>query len=51
MDVVPDSVIHLHGERETIGGLAMVYEPPQLRFFTARFAPVAKRGFWGFVKG
>jgi len=49
MDVVADSIIALHGERESIGGLKMVYEPPQLRFFTARFEPLKKEGFWGFA--
>ena len=51
MDVVADSVIHLHGERKNIGGLKMVYEPPQLRFFTARFAPLERVGLWEFVEG
>jgi tyrosine phenol-lyase len=40
MDVVADSVIDLYERRETIPGLEMVYEPPSLRFFTARFAPL-----------
>jgi len=40
MDVVADSVRHLYEHREEIPGLEMVYEPPTLRFFTARFAPV-----------
>ncbi len=39
MDVVADSVQHLYEHREEIPGLEMVYEPPALRFFTARFAP------------
>jgi len=51
MDVVADSVIHLHGERKDIGGLKLVYEPPQLRFFTARFAPLERVGLWEFVEG
>jgi len=37
MDVVADSVIKLYKHRETIRGLAFKYEPPTLRFFTARF--------------
>ena len=40
MDVVADSVIHLYMKREEISGLRMIYEPPTLRFFTARFEPV-----------
>ncbi|QLB23460.1 tyrosine phenol-lyase [Pasteurella skyensis] len=37
MDVVADSVIRLYKRKETIKGLKFVYEPKQLRFFTARF--------------
>ncbi|MCL6580143.1 MAG: tyrosine phenol-lyase [Firmicutes bacterium] len=51
MDVVADSVIGLYEQRKSIGGLKMVYEPPQLRFFTARFEPVKKEGFWAFAEG
>ena len=40
MDVVAWSVRSLFERRDEIGGLTMVYEPPTLRFFTARFAPV-----------
>jgi tyrosine phenol-lyase len=40
MDVVAYSVQQLFRERERIGGLRMVYEPPTLRFFTARFEPI-----------
>ena len=40
LDVVADAVIALYGERESIGGLRFVYEPPSLRFFTARFEPL-----------
>jgi len=40
MDVVADSVVELYEKREEIQGLEMVYEPPTLRFFTARFRPV-----------
>jgi tyrosine phenol-lyase len=40
MDVVADSVIHLYEHRDDIRGLTMVYEPPSLRFFTARFEPL-----------
>ncbi len=41
MDVVADAVIDLHRRRAEITGLTMVYEPPSLRFFMARFAPLA----------
>ncbi|MEW6697539.1 MAG: tyrosine phenol-lyase [Bacillota bacterium] len=40
MEVVADAVIELYQNRETIPGLKMVYEPPVLRFFTARFEPL-----------
>jgi tyrosine phenol-lyase len=40
MDVVAESVIHLFEHRADIHGLRMVYEPPSLRFFTARFEPL-----------
>lgn len=40
MDVVADSVIHLYENRDKISGLKMVYEPPTLRFFNARFEPI-----------
>lgn len=41
MDVVAHAVIELYRRRETIGGLRMSYEPPSLRFFSARFEPLA----------
>ena len=41
MDVVAASVIALYSRRDQIRGLTMVYEPPTLRFFTARFEPMA----------
>lgn len=41
MDVVAYSVKHLYEHRDTIPALKMVYEPPTLRFFTARFEPMA----------
>lgn len=37
MDIVADSVIKLFTHKEDIKGLKFVYEPKQLRFFTARF--------------
>ncbi|MGI6383578.1 MAG: tyrosine phenol-lyase [Tissierellaceae bacterium] len=42
MDVVADGVISLYKHKEDIKGLRFVYEPKQLRFFTARFAPIEK---------
>ncbi len=40
MDVVAESVINLYKKRDSIKGLEFVYEPPVLRFFTARFQEV-----------
>lgn len=37
MDLVAEAVIDLYGKRDSIRGLRFVYEPKQLRFFTARF--------------
>ena len=42
MDIVADSIIELHKNKEKIPGLEWVYEPKQLRFFTGRFKPKAK---------
>ncbi len=44
MDVVADSVISLYEKRSSINGLEMVYEPPTLRFFNARFKPLSASG-------
>ncbi len=44
MEVVADSVIRLFERRGEIRGLEMVYEPATLRFFTARFRPLAVSG-------
>ena len=44
MDVVADSVLSLYEKRETVTGLELVYEPPTLRFFNARFTPLPSRG-------
>ena len=41
MDVVAESVAEVYDRRDAIQGLTMVYEPPQLRFFQARFEPLA----------
>lgn len=37
MDVVADGIINLYQHKEDIRGLKFIYEPKQLRFFTARF--------------
>jgi tyrosine phenol-lyase len=41
MDVVAESCAALLEERDSIRGLKMVYEPETLRFFQARFEPLA----------
>ena len=40
MDVVADAVIKLFKHKEDIKGLKFVYEPKQLRFFTARYEEI-----------
>ncbi|HHY10598.1 MAG TPA: tyrosine phenol-lyase [Firmicutes bacterium] len=40
LDVVAESVIDLYQKRDSVRGLRFVYEPPVLRFFTARFEPL-----------
>jgi tyrosine phenol-lyase len=37
MDVTAESIAEVYERRDSIGGLEMVYEPPALRFFQARF--------------
>ena len=41
MDVTAESVIAVHEDRARIRGLRMVHEPASLRFFQARFEPLA----------
>jgi tyrosine phenol-lyase len=41
MDVVAESVAEVWDQRESIQGLEFTYEPQYLRFFQARFRPVA----------
>jgi tyrosine phenol-lyase len=41
MDVVAESVYSVYEERGEVRGLRMVYEPKYLRFFQARFEPLA----------
>lgn len=40
MDVAANAAVDLYRERDSIKGLEMIYEPPVLRFFTARFKPL-----------
>lgn len=40
MDVVVNATIDLFQNKDALKGLEMVYEPPVLRFFTARFKPL-----------
>ena len=40
MRAVADGIIRLYKRRDTIRGLKFVYEPPYLRFFQGRFAPI-----------
>ena len=41
LDVTAESIASVAAEAERIGGLELVYEPPELRFFQARFQPLA----------
>jgi len=41
MDVVTEAVTDVYARRDGIRGLRMVYEPEYLRFFQARFEPIA----------
>ncbi len=40
MDYVAETVAEVHGRRADIRGMRIVHEPPYLRHFTARFAPL-----------
>jgi tyrosine phenol-lyase len=40
MDVVIESVAEVFMHRDEVGGLRFTYEPAELRFFQARFAPI-----------
>jgi tyrosine phenol-lyase len=42
LELVAWSIANLYQKREAIRGLRCVYEPPTLRFFTARFEPLPK---------
>ena len=41
MDVAAESVVSVFEDREAISGLQFTYEPPELRFFQARFEPLS----------
>jgi tyrosine phenol-lyase len=41
MDVAAESVVSVFEDREAINGLQFTYEPPELRFFQARFEPLS----------
>ena len=41
MDVVAEFVEAVYAKREQICGLVFTYEPAELRFFQARFAPAS----------
>ena len=41
MDVVAESVESVFADRAAIRGLRMIYEPKYLRFFQAKFEPIA----------
>ena len=36
-----EPVVSVYEDRETINGLRFTYEPPELRFFQARFEPLS----------
>lgn len=40
IDYVVEAIVELFGQRESLQGLRMVYEPPVLRHFTARFEEI-----------
>ncbi len=41
MDVVIESIVEVYEHRDLVKGLRFTYEPPELRFFQARFEPIA----------
>ena len=41
-DLFEDCLLYLYKKKEDIKGLRFVYEPKQLRFFTARFEEIDK---------
>ena len=43
MDVTAESVLSVYEQRTEISGLRFTYEPESLRFFQARFEPVARQ--------
>jgi tryptophanase len=43
IDYLLEVIIYVHSIRKRISGVKMVEEPPVLRHFTARFAPVKEK--------
>ncbi len=41
LDVAAEGILAVFAQRDQISGLRMVFEPPTLRFFTARFEPLS----------
>jgi len=41
LDIAAEGILEVFNRREQIKGLRMVFEPPTLRFFTARFEPLS----------
>ena len=39
LDLVPD-LVEVYEHRDEVQGLRFTYEPPELRFFQARFEPL-----------
>ena len=40
MDVTAEAVLSVWDRRDSVHGLAMIFEPKYLRFFQARFHPL-----------
>ena len=50
LDYVADTVLRVFALRDEIPGLELVYEPPTLRFFQARFEPLCPVPSFGAVR-
>lgn len=46
LDLVAESIKNVYQNREKLSGFKFIYEAPQLRFFTARFAPLKPWQEW-----